>query len=178
MDSNLSCLTSRTKFNERNDCSVRALSIALNVDYETIHKLCAKNGREPKKGFDTHRAFGMSFGRRKKTVIFKGIKISYRKVGKHQPTIPTFLKKHPTGRFVCVKSRHAFAIIDGKVYGQETDNSRIKYFMAIKLKTNETDNQNQPECLDNTETVLQDSEAVQAECSEPNQQGQSGILAH
>lgn len=106
------------------------------------------------------------------------IQISYRKVGKHQPTIPIFLKKHPEGRFVCVKSRHAFAIIDGKVYGQGLDNSRIKYFMAIKLKTNETDNQNKPEYLDNAETVLQSSEAVKAECSESNQHGKFRVLVY
>lgn len=178
MNTNLNCLESRSKFKESNDCSVRAISIATGIDYAIIHKLCEKRGRLQRKGFNTYYAFwNKSFGKNK-PVTFKGVRISFRKVGKHQPTIQTFLKKHPIGRFVCVKYRHAFAIIDGKVYGQESDNSRIKYFMAIKLKTNETDNQNKPECMGNSNTVLQAGETIQAECNQSNEPGETGILVH
>lgn len=132
-DKNLICLTSSKNFNETNDCCVRAISIATGIDYAVIHKLCEKKGREPRKGFHPHFAFGLRRGQKKKSCVYKGMRISLRKVGKHEPTIPTFINKNPIGRFVCVKSRHAFAVIDGKVYSQQLDNSRIKYYLKISI---------------------------------------------
>lgn len=157
MDNNLSCLTSYKDFpNERNDCSVRALSIALGVQYSEVHKLCEKRGRKPKQGFHTSQAFRI--GRRRKVATFKGVRISYRTTGKHQSTIPTFIKKNPVGRFVCVKHRHAFAIIDGKVYGQELDNSRIKYY--LKITTNDSTSGQPP--MANAEAIRQEEQSIEA----------------
>lgn len=149
-------LQSRSNFNEKNDCVVRAISLATNIDYSIIHALCAKKGRKPKKGFHPTSAFGLS--RKKKICIYKGVRISYRTVGKHQPTIPTFIKNNPSGRFVCVKTRHAFAIIDGGVYGQGLDNSRIQYYLKITINDNTSGQQE----VANAETVCSENESIEA----------------
>lgn len=155
-DKNLICLSSSKNFKETNDCVVRAISIATGIDYATIHKLCEKRGRKPRKGFHPTSAFLL--GRKKKSCIYKGMRISYRQVGKHKPTIPTFIKKNPVGRFVCIKHSHAFAVIDGKVYSQELDNSRIKYY--LKISNNDSTSGQQE--VDDTNTVCSEKESIKA----------------
>lgn len=152
--------------NEARDCSVRALSIALSVPYIEAHRLCEKRGRLPKKGFHPYKAFKLSH--EKKSAIYKGRRISFRKPGKHKPTIPTFIKKNPIGRFVCVKSRHAFAIIDGKLYGQALDNSRIEYYLKITINDNTSGQQE----LANANAIRSEEESIQTGCEQLDKEGE------
>lgn len=46
--------------NERNDCSVVALSIAFNKPYEEVHKWLATKGRPPRKGLHLEKALGIA----------------------------------------------------------------------------------------------------------------------
>lgn len=131
----LQLLEPRKTFNEINDCTVRALSVAMNINYDIAHKFCAKHNRWPRKGFSPLKLFEEKVINGKIKLPwkrFKGI-ILIAKIPKRRMTIPTFIKRYPEGKFVCVKSGHAFAVIDGKIFGQNDDHSRILYFIKIKL---------------------------------------------
>lgn len=93
--------------NESRDCTVRALSAALEIPYWQAHRFMAKNGRRMKAGVPFREVIG-----RKSRVLFGhriGKRMSPRK------TVKKFLKEHPTGTFLMTVTRHAFAIRDGKV---------------------------------------------------------------
>lgn len=159
--------------NETRDCTVRAISNAFEVPYEVAHKFMSKNGRIAKHGVPFNTVIG-----RKPRVIF-GKRIAYHKAP--HKTVGTFIKKHPTGTYIIAIAHHVFVLKDGVVIDlmKHNPNQHVKsYYYISNRKTNETDNQNKPECVDNTETVLQDSQAVKTECSELNQQRQSGILVY
>ena len=132
-------LASRNNFDEKNDCVVRAISHALEIDYSEAHLMCETKGRKPKHGCWPTVMLGLHAG--KKAITIKGRLITkhYRK---RAQTIPTFIKKNPIGRFICSKRGHAFTVIDGIVYGQALDNSRIEYYFKVrlpKIKTNDTE---------------------------------------
>jgi hypothetical protein len=47
------------------------------------------------------------------------------------PTLATFRKLHPTGRFLVNVRGHAVALIDGKVYGHWAPRSRVLSFAEV-----------------------------------------------
>lgn len=166
---------SKMKGRETNDCSVIALARGISLPYDVAHSICKKKGRKDKKGFCLMPVFKV--GSNKKSSIFKGHRIGLHR--RQKMTLARFAKLHPKGTYIICIYRHYCTLIDGKFYNQGNMNQRIKYYYRItKPKTNETDNQNQPECVDNAEAILQDSQALQTECSEPNKQGESGILVY
>lgn len=117
---------------ERGDCTVRAIARAFNVSYNTAHEWLKKAGRKDRSGFHMANFFGIGYGIRctKKSRTLKKRRISFKKP-RRQPTIKTFIKKFPTGVFVCSKAHHAFCIINGEVFGQALDCSRIQYYWRI-----------------------------------------------
>ena len=117
----------RTVQGEKNDCVVRSFAKAMDLPYDVLHKICEKRGRKPGRGMNV--SFDMMKGKR--AVTIKGF-LCVKHVRKTQMTIPKFLKKNPTGTFVCIIVGHAFTIIDGRLYGQPLDNSRIKYFISVR----------------------------------------------
>lgn len=141
-------LPSRSSFNETNDCTVQAIARAMGIDYAIAHKLCADKGRKPRGGIHPYVALGLPWihvvkkdkktiktvlgNSTARTVMGRLVRIQRRV---RDITLKSFLKKYPTGRYICVKSEHAFAVIDGKVYGQMLDCSRIIYFISVKIKT-------------------------------------------
>lgn len=91
---------------ERRDCTVRALAVAAGVTYEVAHDELAKAGRKNGRGIKLASIIGRG----------KLSRFTFRRVGRSPKTVQRFLKEHPQGRFLCRKSRHAFAIIDGVIY--------------------------------------------------------------
>ena len=104
----------RTIDTETNDCVVRALSLAFNVEYTKVHDLCAKAGRKPRRGM-----------RRLQTnTVIKRLADNPKAVmdslprGKRQ-TFATFARDNAKGKWIVIKRGHAVALIDG-VYHDNT----------------------------------------------------------
>ena len=106
----------RTLPNETNDCVVRALSLAFNVEYPIVHKLCATVGRKPNRGVfpvQTDQAIKHLSGN-------KSAEMDRLPRGKRQ-TLTTFAKDNPKGKWIVVKRGHAVALIDGVYHDIGTD---------------------------------------------------------
>lgn len=106
----------RTLPNETNDCVVRALSLAFNVEYPIVHKLCATVGRKPNRGMlpkQTDEAIKRLSGK-------KGAEMDRLPRGKRQ-TLTTFAKDNPKGKWIVIKRGHAVALIDGVYHDIGTD---------------------------------------------------------
>jgi hypothetical protein len=126
---------SKISSSENRDCTVRAMARAFDIHYDIAHKICEKHGRISKKGWEPRRLFKVKNGKRiPRTIAGRVIRF---KQPNRSMTIQTFLKRKPIGRYYCVKTGHAFAIIDGVVYGQQSDNSRIVYYITVKIKNND-----------------------------------------
>jgi hypothetical protein len=98
----------RTINNETNDCVVRALSLAFNVEYSKAHELCAQAGREPRRGM---------FRKQTNVVIKKlsgnpSAEMDTLSRGNRQ-TLATFARDNAKGKWIVVKRGHAVALIDG-----------------------------------------------------------------
>lgn len=101
---------------EKNDCVVRALSIAYDINYAKIHSDLKKLGRKDGRGFHT-------------ADVMKGRPIVWIKY-QHEikRTVTGFLKDHPTGRYVVRIKGHAFPVIDGVIH----DLGRFKMGMHVR----------------------------------------------
>lgn len=96
------------ELNEKNDCAVRAVSIACETDYRSVHTLMTAHGRR-------HRC-GTNFETTTKAVIsaldYDAVDITSRVRGK---TVKTVARELHNGRFLVRVSRHILAVVDGKV---------------------------------------------------------------
>ena len=98
--------------NESRDCSVRALAIATNSDYDAIYDLLHSYGRKKNTGFKFR-----SFIEKIKFVngySFVWISFPARK-GEKRMTISNFCENFNSGTYIVRTARHVIAIIDGVV---------------------------------------------------------------
>ncbi len=104
---------------ERNDCTVRALSIATNTPYSHAYNILLNFGRKPNHGTNIRKFF------KNNRVIFghSFTKLSFRK----QITLNKFIKKYTTGVFYVRISKHVFVIKDSITY----DSVKPKQFCRI-----------------------------------------------
>jgi hypothetical protein len=119
-------------FNERNDCVVRALSLAFNRAYPEVHAVCAKVGRKPWKGMYRHQsdaAIAILSGK----PDAKGTRYVWRR---DCPTFAQFARENPVGRFFVIKRDHAVALIDGVYHDMDRSAScgarcRVQYYYRV-----------------------------------------------
>jgi hypothetical protein len=91
---------------ERNDCVVRALSLAFNKPYEEVHALCAKIGRD--------KGRGMRWGQVDLAIQeLTGNGLAKMDRPARRQTFTTFARDHKVGHYLVIKSGHAVALIDG-----------------------------------------------------------------
>lgn len=98
---------------ENNDCSVKAIAIALGISYAKSWHACRKNGREYREGYEM-------------TEILKTISLTLNK-----DIVPlnyigsglNFVRRYPTGGFIIECPNHIFAYKDGVVH-DATENWR------------------------------------------------------
>lgn len=112
-------------FKERRDCSVRAVSRGLQIEYEEAHELCKKAGRPNGKGFHPYKLLDFD----NTEAVINGKRLVYN--NGVRKTIKTFIRDNPIGTFICVKRGHAFTIIDGQIFGQKLDYSRLIYYISV-----------------------------------------------
>lgn len=90
---------------DNNDCCIRALSIAANKPYAECSELFEAAGRKKNR----RTSFYVS------NKVYNALGLQYL-VTDERKTLTQFIKKHPTGRFVIIRSGHAFAVVDGVVH--------------------------------------------------------------
>ena len=96
------------------DCQIRALCKALDLTWVEAFDLTIPLCRE----LQTYTIFD---GNHEKTVeAMKGLGFKYtgisNKRGSHRPTIDSFAKDHPEGKYICTVAHHVVAVVDGNYY--------------------------------------------------------------
>jgi len=125
---------------ENNDCFVRALAAATEQDYDTTHEVVrTKFKREAKKGVDNTSIVsrmliaedkGLKVGNTRYSVNILGtdrITNTYKLHGeyiKRKKTVKSFIKDNPKGNYIVTVSKHAFALIDGKLVDNKGEEFR------------------------------------------------------
>lgn len=92
-------------FNEKLDCTVRAVAIALNMSYSSAHSLLTAYGRKDRHcynlGWFLSHGMGQWLAEDYSTTCH---------------TLGQFVQAHPKGTFICVTRKHAMAVIDGVIH--------------------------------------------------------------
>ena len=131
---------------ENNDCVVRAFMSALDITYDQAHNWVKVNfNRLPHQGVYTAmyiknvlgkvkggkklEAYGChpDFGWNMEVKGFKVItnpKYKNKKVGY---TLKSFIENHPTGRYFVIVNRHAVAVVNGVLYGNQNEQRQALY---------------------------------------------------
>lgn len=96
------------------DCQVRALCKALDLTWVEAFDLTIPICRE----VQTYTIFGGSCDIGKANLaklgfVYHGVS---NKRGTTRPTVDSFAKDHPTGRFICKVAHHVVAVVDGKYF--------------------------------------------------------------
>jgi hypothetical protein len=134
---------------ERNDCVVRAMASTFGLSYDSAHKFVANEfGREPQKG-----TFGTAVKLKCRVRDVMGIKykiippadLLYPGSIRHQAnggkpvsiTLSIFLERFSKGKYLVIKKRHAFSVIDGIVIGNVGEGERLKSKILFALKVEE-----------------------------------------
>lgn len=117
--------------NEKNDCIVRALAVAAEVDYDTAHQVARETfKREDLKGtmgamikaaFLKAEETGMQVGKHLIAVSVLGkvhTKNKYKLKGEviwRQKTLKSFVESHKTGTYIVTVAGHALTVKDGEL---------------------------------------------------------------
>jgi len=129
-----------TKAGETNDCTVRALSNASGLDYETAHKALQKQGRKPRKGATCnvwHRAYtaaGMQLtGAYGVTKATKALQRIYRVIPDKGATLSKIMPTLSQGRFIVIVTGHALAVVDGAIIDSHASSGNKSVVAVYKL---------------------------------------------
>ncbi len=117
---------------ERNDCVVRAIASAYDIEYNKAHQWVSdKFKRQFRKG-----TFGLPIGMDRMST--DNTRFNYKKTktidskylttnnGKSKMTVGTFAKEYNTGTYIIRVSGHAFTIKDGSVIGNLEDATKLR----------------------------------------------------
>ena len=129
-------MTEREGYTEFNDCTVVALSVALEIPYSVAHRMLADQGRQERKRFrlvswlENEARAGRTLCGYKPTVVKCGkIQSAYTSQfpwsGYTYPTLARVRRDFPKGRFIVRKKRHVFAMTDGEVHDNIGPRTRI-----------------------------------------------------
>jgi len=117
-----SLMTGAARDDERNDCTVRALANALDIEYNDAHAALSKHGRKHGRGC-THKVWHKAYTEKGLSLInIHGTTRCARVLSKnlYMPTakgttLGTLLKTIGSGRYAVVVTGHALCIIDGQI---------------------------------------------------------------
>ena len=117
---------------ERNDCVVRAIASAYDIEYNKAHQWVSdKFKRQFRKG-----TFGLPIGMN--GMSDNNTRFNYKKTktidpkylttnnGKSKMTVGTFVKEYNRGTYIIRVARHAFTIKDGSVIGNPEDATKLR----------------------------------------------------
>jgi hypothetical protein len=125
---------------ENNDCVVRAIASAVDMDYDSAHQLVKetfkRKNREGTIGFGNIMNLLSKNGKQingkdiqiiseqYNTMLFYVVVKGVKKL--RATTTSSFIKKYPVGSYVVVVKNHAFTIKDGVVIGNVEDGKKMK----------------------------------------------------
>jgi hypothetical protein len=139
---------------EKNDCSVRAFTTALDVDYDAAHSYLKETfKREDKKGCKNMESTGRKISLEGKTQEIDGVKFNievlptdkitnvYKLHGEHiarKKTVKSFIKDFSKGIYLILVSGHVFTVKNGTMIdnvGEEWRPTRkVESVFELKLK--------------------------------------------
>lgn len=149
------CHIVRHSLNEHNDCTVRAISNFCQCDYETAHEYVKKKfKRKHRKGVAfseiMNKREGLFLPKKQKYKRLKNHSGSYNRNGAlwspnqfplvsrtkkgllKRMCVGEFLEQHNKGSYILVVSNHTFTVVDGVIFGNESnkncfgDSERLK----------------------------------------------------
>lgn len=109
-----------------NDCTVRALSLTCDLEYDDAYDLLKKAGRKSSQGFDFS-----GFIKKQQSINGKQIKWQPFQAVKGQPRMKpeTFIKQFPKGKFILSIAGHVSVVINGVNYDTVAQWRRCVYGM-------------------------------------------------
>ena len=126
--------------NENNDCFVRALAAATDMDYDTTHQEVKEQfGRVDKRGTENHMIIGQMLNAESNGLLIGDKKFNVKVLGKsrthnsyklygeiikRKKTVKSFIKDNPKGSYVVTVSKHALAVVDGKLIDNKGEEFR------------------------------------------------------
>lgn len=138
---------------EDNDCVVRAIASAFNIEYDKSHKFVEETfKRRPRQGTRGFVCMMNKISRERIRIGRKCCKIMGKpmqystyftlnynvkvkgKVVSRRMTVGTFIKKYPLGTYVITVNRHAFTVKNGVVIGNVQDSMRKRKIIEAAWK--------------------------------------------
>ena len=138
---------------EDNDCVVRAIASAFNIEYDKSNKFVAETfERRPRQGTRGFVCMMNKISRERIRIGRKCCKIMGKpmqystyftlnydvkvkgKVVNRRMTVGTFIKKYPVGTYVITVNRHAFTVKNGVVIGNVQDSMRKRKIIEAAWK--------------------------------------------
>ena len=125
---------------EKNDCVVRAIASAADMDYDSAHQFVKETFRRKKGKGVTRFQYTMNLlsksggkfnGRNIQIITEEHNTMLYYVMVKNvkklrQTTTGSFIKRYPIGTYVVIVKGHAFTIKDGVVIGNPEDGKKMK----------------------------------------------------
>ena len=109
---------------DKDNCTIRAFAIAYGMPYKDAYKMGELAGREHGKGYWMYK------------IMEKAREFGYNSIELNgYGTLGQFIKKNNTGRFICVRKGHAFALIDGKIYDQVYNAPNCKLIRIFRVES-------------------------------------------
>lgn len=143
--------TSMIAKGEKNDCTVRSIATACDVDYDTAHSFTASEfKRERRMGAPTSNIVS-TFAKGEIKVGHKEFKVDvlpkdritnlYKLHGElifREKTVKSFMKDFPKGTYVVLVSKHMFTVKDGVLIDNKNEQFRptrkVKHAFRVTLK--------------------------------------------
>lgn len=99
---------------QKNDCTVRALALGFNLDYDTAYNFCMEQGRKSHAGFHLQKLLD-KYSRFEKNLFDRRIiKHSFpAEKGIERMNVGKFCHSHPKGIYIIREAGHVAAVIDG-----------------------------------------------------------------
>ena len=111
---------------QRNDCTVRAVTIAFGLEYDDVYDMLAALGRKCSRGFHLDRncfRSGEFLGHRVVKLSFPAVR------GQKRMRVARFIAEHPEGAFIVRTAGHVTAVVDGVAYDNHDTAEARDYFM-------------------------------------------------
>ena len=114
------------------DCQIRALCKVLNLTWVEAFDLTIPICRE----LQTYTIFDCNLAKTKTAMEELGFSYTgiSNKKGSKRPTVDSFAKDHPTGRYIVTVAHHVVAVVDGRYYDTWDSGEKCLYGYYEKIE--------------------------------------------
>lgn len=133
---NTTKMRGRAAYDERNDCTVRAVASALSLPYADVHYKAVLAGRVRRKGFWPElilKHFTTDFT---KTSMYdkNRIKCGNSPLSSAYPTLAQIMPLLQSGRYILETNNHAFAVVDGVIHDASRYRAKCRIQNIFEIK--------------------------------------------